>query len=67
MYREAPATAAEAQGWTVHWYDRERVFHHAAVALGREEVDTFPRAMGQTIGPPWQARHKFAAATAMAT
>ena len=26
MYREALATAAEARGWSVHWYDRERVF-----------------------------------------
>jgi hypothetical protein len=25
-YREALATAAEARGWSVHWYDRERVF-----------------------------------------
>jgi hypothetical protein len=66
MYREALATAAEARGWTVHWYDRERVFRDAAVALGREEVDTFLRAMGRSIGPPWQARHKLAAAAALA-
>ena len=66
MYREALATAAEARGWSVHWYDRERVFHHAAVALGGGDVDAFLRAMGRTIGPPWQAKQKLAAAAALA-
>ena len=66
MYREALATAAEARGWSVHWYDRERVFHHAAVALGGEDVDAVLRAMGRAIGPPWQAKHKLAAAAALA-
>ena len=41
MYREALATAAEACGWSVHWYGRERVFRDAAAALGREDVDAF--------------------------
>ena len=41
MYREALATAAEARGWSVHWYDRERVFRDAAAALGREDIDAF--------------------------
>src|SRR5579872_3496504 len=61
MYREALATAAEARGWSVHWYDRERVFRDAAEALGKD-VETFLRAMGRAIGPPWQAKHKLAAA-----
>jgi hypothetical protein len=65
MYREALATAAEERGWLVHWYDRERVFHDAATALGRD-VDAFLHAMGRSIGPPWQARHKLAAAAALA-
>ena len=64
MYREALATAAEARGWTVRWYDRERVFRDAAVALGREDIDAVLRAIGRSIGPPWQARHKLAAAAA---
>src|SRR5438309_2258447 len=34
MYRDALATAAEARGWTVHWYERERVFRDAGEALG---------------------------------
>jgi hypothetical protein len=68
MYREAMAAAAEARGWSVHWYDRERVFREAAGALGEgggEDIDAFLRAMGQSIGPPWQARHKLAAAAAL--
>ena len=66
MYREALATAAEARGWSVRWYDRERVFHHAAAALGGKDVEAFLHAMGQSIGPPWQAKHKLAAAAALA-
>jgi len=66
MYREALATAAEARGWSVHWYDRERVFREATAALGGKDVDDFLQAMGRSIGPPWQAKHKLAAAAALA-
>jgi hypothetical protein len=66
MYREALANAAEARGWSVHWYDRERVFRDAAVALGGEDIDAFLHAMGRSVGPPWQAKHKLAAAAALA-
>jgi hypothetical protein len=66
MYREALATAAEARGWSVHWYDRERVFRDAAAALSGKEIDAFLHAMGRSIGPPWQAKHKLAAAAALA-
>ena len=66
MYREALATAAEARGWSVHWYDRERVFRDAAAALGRKDLDALLHEMGRSIGPPWQARHKLAAAAALA-
>ena len=66
MYREAIAAAAEARGWSVHWYDRERVFEEAAAALDGESVDAFLHALGRSIGPPWQARHKLAAAAALA-
>jgi hypothetical protein len=66
MYREAIATAARARGWSVQWYDRERVFRDAAAVLGREDVDAFLHAMGRSVGPPWQARHKLAAAAAIA-
>ena len=66
MYREALATAAEARGWSVHWYDRERVFRDAASVLRLDAVDAFLHAMGRAIGPPWQATHKLAAAAALA-
>lgn len=65
MYREALATAAEARSWSVRWYDHEQVFRDAAAALGRKDVDAFLVAMGRSIGPPWQARHKLAAAAAI--
>ncbi len=66
MYREALADAAEARGWSVHWYDRERVSREAAAVLGREDIDAFLSAMGRSVGPPWQAKHKLAAAAAIA-
>jgi hypothetical protein len=66
MYREVMATAAEQRGWRVHWYDRESVFRDAAAALGGKDVDALLNAMGRSIGPPWQAKHKLAAAAALA-
>jgi hypothetical protein len=66
MYREAIATAAEGRGWSVAWYDRDQVFRQAAEALGTDDIEAFLRAMGRTIGPPWQAKHKLAAAAALA-
>ncbi|WP_437980444.1 hypothetical protein [Sorangium sp. So ce117] len=66
MYRQALAAAAEARGWSVHWYDREHVLRDAATALGRGDVSDLLHAMGRSIGPPWQAIHKLAAAAALA-
>ena len=66
MYREALANAAEARGWSVRWYDRERVFSDAAKALGGKDIDAFLHTMGRSLGPPWQAKHKLAAAAAIA-
>ena len=66
LYREALAAAAEARGWTVHWYERERVFREAATVLGGD-VDVFLQAMGDAAGPPWQAKQKLAAAAVLAS
>ena len=66
MYRETLAAAAEARGWRVHWYERERVFRDAAATLGGADIDAFLRAMGRAAGPPWQAAHKLAATAALA-
>ena len=66
MYRQALAEAALARGWSVRWYHRARVFRDAAATLGRRDVDAFLQALGDAIGPPWQAVHKLAAAAALA-
>jgi hypothetical protein len=65
MYRQALAGAAEARGWMVHWYDREHVFRDAAAVVRCEDVNAFLSAIGRSIGPPWQANHKLAAAAAI--
>lgn len=67
MYREALATAGVARGWTVFWYDRERVVREAAAVLGRDDLEEHLRALGRSLGPPWRATHKLAAAAAMAS
>lgn len=65
MYREALGTAAEARGWQVFWYDREQVFKDAAKTLGIKDIEAVLAKMGKAIGPPWQAKHKLAAAAAI--
>jgi len=67
MYREALAAAAESRGWTVYWYDRDRVFGEAARTLAGTDIDAVLRAMGKSVGAPWQAGHKLAAAAAIAS
>ena len=57
MYRQLIAAAAEARGWSVHWYDRDQVL--------RGEVGAQLDEMGRSLGPPWQAKHKLAAAAAL--
>ena len=66
MYREALAVEAGARGWSVYWYDRERVFRDAAAVLDGKDVNAVLNAMGRSVGPPWQAKHKLAAAAALA-
>ncbi|MGE0868347.1 MAG: hypothetical protein AB7P03_07290 [Kofleriaceae bacterium] len=66
MYREALASAATARGWAVHWYERDQVTRAAAAVLGVENVDAFLRALGRSLGPPWQAAHKLATVAALA-
>jgi hypothetical protein len=66
MYRQAVASAARDRGWSVRWYDREQVFSDAAAAIGCEDVQSFLSDLGRTVGSPWQAKHKLAAAAAIA-
>jgi hypothetical protein len=42
------------------------VFGEAAAAVGGQDIDAFLQAMGRSIGPPWQGKHKLAAAAALA-
>jgi hypothetical protein len=66
MYREALAAAARACGWSVYWYERDSVFADAAAALDGADLDSHLESLGRAIGPPWQAKHKLAAAAALA-
>jgi hypothetical protein len=66
MYRQAVARAARARGWSVHWYDRDQIVEEATTSLRVTDLDPLMRAIGRSIGPPWQARHKLAAAAAFA-
>jgi hypothetical protein len=65
MYRKALASAAEARGWPVHWYDAKSVFAAASQALGVENLDAHFLQMRRAIGPPWDKDHKLAMAAAI--
>lgn len=52
MYRQALASAAEARGWRVHWYDAKTVLATAADVR-------------KAVGPPWSQDHKTAMAAAL--
>jgi hypothetical protein len=43
------------------------VFADAAGVVGCEDINAFLLEMGRSIGPPWQAKHKLAAAAALAS
>jgi hypothetical protein len=65
MYRNALASAAQARGWRIHWYDSRSVFTFAARALNIDNMETHYLAMRRKIGPPWNADHKLAMAAAV--
>jgi hypothetical protein len=67
MYRKALASAAEARGWAVHWYDAKRVLDAARQALGVEDVDAHFLHVRRAVGPPWNKDHKLAMAAAIVT
>jgi hypothetical protein len=64
MYRQALAAAAEARGWTVHWYDAKKVFDEASEALRIKDLDAHFLQLRKAIGPPWSQDHKLAMAAA---
>ncbi len=65
MYRKALAAAAEARGWTVHWYDAKKVFGAASEALHIKDLDAHFVQLRRSIGPPWGQDHKLAMAAAI--
>jgi hypothetical protein len=67
MYRKALASAAEARGWPVHWYDAKRVWGAASQALRVENLDAYFLQVRRAVGPPWNKDHKLAMAAAIAT
>jgi hypothetical protein len=67
MYRKALASAAEARGWPVHWYDARSVLGAASQALRVENLDAHFLQVRGAVGPPWGKDHKLAMAAAIAT
>ena len=66
MYRKALASAAEARGWPVHWYDAKKVFDAACKTLHIKDLDALFLQMRRSLGPPWNNDHKLAMAAAIA-
>lgn len=64
MFRKALASAAEARGWPVHWYDAKSVLGAARQVLRVENLDAHFRQVRKDIGPPWDQDHKLAMAAA---
>ena len=67
MYRKALASAAEARGWPVHWYDAKSVFGAASQALRVENLEAHFLQVRSAVGPPWDKDHKLAMAAAIVT
>jgi hypothetical protein len=67
MYRKALASAAEARGWPVHWYDAKSVSGAASEALRVENLDAHFLQVRRAVGPPWNNDHKLAMAAAIVT
>jgi hypothetical protein len=67
MYRKALASAAEARGWPVHWYDAKSVLDAARLSLCVESLDAHFHQLRRAVGPPWNNDHKLAMAAAIVT
>ena len=67
MYRKALASAAQARGWPVHWYDAKKVLGSASQALHVEDFDAHFLQVRRAVGPPWNNDHKLAMAAAIVT
>lgn len=65
MYRNTLASAAEARGWNVDWYDAKKVLGAASEALHIQSFDAHFLQTRRAIGPPWNRDHKLAMAAAI--
>jgi hypothetical protein len=65
MYRMALASAAEARGLPVHWYEAKKVFAAAGEALRVDNFDEHFLRVRSSVGPPWNKDHKLAMAAAI--
>jgi hypothetical protein len=65
MYRRALASAAEARGWPVHWYEAKTILETARQALRVEDLDAHFLNVRKTLGPPWNNDHKLAMSAAI--
>ena len=65
MYRKALASAAEARGWPVHWYDAKSVLGVASQVLRVGNLDAHFLRVQRAVGPPWNKDHKLAMAAAI--
>lgn len=66
MYRKALASAAEARGWAVVWYDPKTVADSASRVLSIGDFNAYFLQMRPSLGPPWNNDHKLAMAAAIA-
>jgi len=64
MYRNVLASAAEARGWAVHWYDAKKITDEAGEVL-HENFDLHFLRMRKAVGAPWNNDHKLAMAAAL--
>ena len=67
MYRQALASAAEARGYPVHWYDAKKVLDEASEVLRGRNFDAYFLNVRRAVGPPWNKDHKLAMAAAIVT
>lgn len=66
MYRQALAKAAQARGWSVHWFDPKKVLAAAGAVLGVVNFDEYSLRVRKALGSPWNNDHKLAMAAAIA-
>lgn len=67
MSKNGGASAAEARGWPIYWYDTKKVLASASEAFHVENFDAHFLQLRKAVGPPWNQDHKLALAAAVVT